>query len=31
MDVDAPNASLAYPAIGGYRIGEQIGGGGFSK
>lgn len=29
MDVDAP--ALVYPAISGYRIGEMIGGGGFSK
>jgi hypothetical protein len=28
MDVDSP---LRYPLIGGYRIGEEIGGGGFSK
>ncbi|BEI83834.1 hypothetical protein CcaverHIS002_0404380 [Cutaneotrichosporon cavernicola] len=31
MNVDASSPVLAYPTIGGYRIGEQIGGGGFSK
>lgn len=30
MDVDAAPL-LVYPPIAGYRIGEQIGGGGFSK
>lgn len=29
MDVDAPQ--LVYPNIAGYRVGEMIGGGGFSK
>lgn len=30
MDVDEPTG-LVYPRIHGYRIGEEIGGGGFSK
>ncbi|CAK9787372.1 Pkinase-domain-containing protein [Cutaneotrichosporon oleaginosum] len=31
MDVDTPLSTLSYPLIAGYRIGEQIGGGGFSR
>ena len=30
MDVDG-SSSLQYPLINGYRVGEEIGGGGFSK
>lgn len=31
MDVDDDRGALSYPLIAGYRIGEEIGGGGFSK
>jgi hypothetical protein len=31
MDVDGESSRLRYPTINGYRIGEEIGGGGFSK
>ncbi|KAK6908880.1 hypothetical protein I203_102885 [Kwoniella mangroviensis CBS 8507] len=31
MDVDDHHSQLRYPVVHGYRIGEEIGGGGFSK